>query len=232
MNAIFKAISAAIFAALIIPLAPSARAEDTAKTLYAVVYIEVMPGKEKDARRLILDHATDAKRAAGALSIDALVRDGYPGQFALIEQWQSPKAREDYGSTPAAQQFKTALGKIESAGVDERIQGPLFVESEKPAPLSPITVMTHIDIIPTALEQGRTAIKQLVDANRHQDANERFDVLVQTNRQNHMTLIEGWKRPADKNAESAAPSTVTFRHALLPLSGSPYDERSYRPLRE
>ena len=47
-----------------------------------------------------------------------------------------------------------------------------------------------------------------------------------------MTLIEGWKRPADKAAESAAPGTVAFRHELSSVSGSPYDERIYRPLRE
>lgn len=183
MKTRFKLIAATFAAFAVTALMPTARAEDAAKPAYAVVYIEVMPGKEKEARRLILDHVSDAKRAAGALSIDALVRDGYPDQFALIEQWQSPKSREDYTATAAAQQFRTVLGKIESAGVDERIQGPLFVDSEKPVALSPITVMTHIDIIPTALEQGRAAIKQLVDANRRQGANERFDVLVQTNRQ-------------------------------------------------
>jgi quinol monooxygenase YgiN len=234
MNVSFQPVAATLAAAFLViaALAPIARAEEAAKPVYAVVYIEVMPGKEQEARRLILDHVADARRASGVLAIDALAREGYREQFALIEQWQSQKSRDDYAATPAAQQFRTALAKIESAGTDERVQGALFVESDKPATPSPIMVMTHIDIIPTALEQGRTKIKQLVDANRHQNANERFDVLVQTNRQNHMTLIEGWKRPADKKAESAAPSTVSFRHDLLPLSGSPYDERTYRPLRE
>lgn len=232
MNAPLKPVAAAVIAASfgIITLAPSARAEDAAKPAYAVSYIEVMPGKEKEARRLILDHVRDAKRAPGALAIDGFAREDYGDQFALLEQWQSQKSRDDYTSTPAAQQFRTALGKIESAGVDERIQGPLFIETEKPAPIAPIIVMTHIDIIPAALEQGRARIKQLVDANRHQHNNERYDVLVQTNRPNHMTLIEGWKRQADKNAERAGPSTISFRHDLLPMSGSPYDERTYRPL--
>jgi quinol monooxygenase YgiN len=213
-------------------LTPAARSEDTGKTIYAVAYIEIAPGKEKQARRLILDHVADEKRAAGALAVDALGRDGYPNQFALLEQWQSQKARDDYASAASAQQFRAALGRLESAGVDERIQGPLFVESEKPAATPPIVVMTHIDVIPPTLDQARARIKQLVDNNRHQHANLRFDVLVRTNRANHMTLIEGWKQPSDKNAESAAPETISFRHDLLPMSGSPYDERSYRPLRE
>lgn len=211
-----------------------ARAEDANanKPVYAVSYIEVLPGKEKQGRRLVLDHVADAKRAAGVVSVDALVRDGYPDQFALIEQWKSQKAKDDYAASASVKNFRDTLAKIESAALDERIQGPLFVESEKPTALSPVIVMTHIDVIPPALEKARTRINQLVDGNRHKNGNLRYDILVQTNRQNHMTLIEGWKSAADKNAESASTETVSFRHDLLPLSGSPYDERTYRPLRE
>jgi len=214
--------------------APAARAEDANanKPVYAVAYIEVLPGKEKQGRRLILDHVADARHAAGVVSVDALAREGYPDQFALIEQWQSQKAKDDYAAGASVKDFRANLAKIESAALDERIQGPLFVESDKPAALPPIVVMTHIDVIPTALETARGRIKQLVDGNRHKNANLRYDILVQTNRQNHMTLIEGWKSAADKNAESAAAETVSFRHDLLPMSGSPYDERTYRPLRE
>jgi len=228
MNMPFRLIVASLFALL---PAVVARAQDPGKPVYAVVYVEVMPGKDKDARRLILDHVIDARKATGAVSIEAFARDGYPDQFVLLEQWQSQKARDDYAATSGAQQFRTSLGKIESAGVDERIQEALFVESGKPADVPPIAVITHIDIIPSALERGRNAIKQLVDGNRGQNGSLRFDVIVQTNRSNHMTLIEGWKRPADKAAESAAPGTVAFRHELSSVSGSPYDERTYRPLR-
>ena len=210
----------------------SARAEDGDKPIYSVSYIEVLPGKEKQGRHLILEHVTDAKRATGAMSVDALVRDGYPDQFALIEQWKSQKAKDDYAASASVKNFRDTLAKIESAALDERIQGPLFVESEKPTALSPVIVMTHIDVIPPALEKARTRINQLVDGNRHKNGNLRYDILVQTNRQNHMTLNEGWKSAADKNAESAAAETVSFRHDLSPMSGSPYDERTYRPLRE
>ena len=234
MKASFKPLVLVAAAFGVIAHAPSARAEDanTSKPVYAVAYIEVLPGKEKQARRLILDHVADAKRAAGVVSVDALTREGYPDQFALIEQWQSQKAKDDYAAGASVRDFRSNLAKIESAALDERIQGPLFVESDKPAALPPIIVMTHIDVIPTALETARGRIKQLVDGNRHKNTNVRYDILVQTNRQNHMTLIEGWKSAADKNAESAAAETVSFRHDLLPMSGSPYDERTYRPLHE
>lgn len=234
MKASFKPLVLVAAAFVATAHAQSARAEDANanKPVYAVAYIEVLPGKEKQARRLILDHVADAKRAAGVVSADVLAREGYPDQFALLEQWQSQKAKDDYAAGASAKDFRTSLAKIEAAALDERIQGPLFVESDKPAPLPPIVVMTHIDVIPTALETARGRIRQLVGGIRHKNANLRYDILVQTSRQNHMTLIEGWKFAADKRAESAAAETVSFRHDLLPMSGSPYDERTYRPLRE
>src|ERR1700761_3506297 len=119
-------------------LVRAAHGEDTGSTVYAVAYIEIVPGKEKEARKLILDHIAEARRATGAVAIDALARDGYPDQFALLEQWQSQRARDDYSSTAVAKAFRTALGPIESAAVDERIQGPLFVEREKTAATPPL----------------------------------------------------------------------------------------------
>lgn len=232
MHRFLKPVAATFLAALLGIVAQPARSQDAQHSLYAVAYLEVLPGKQKQARRLISDYVAGARRAPGALAINALVRTGYPNQFALIEQWQTQKARDDFGSTEAAKNFHTAFAKIEGAGLDERVQGPLYVESEKPKALPPMIVMTHIDIIPTALEQGRARIKQLVESNRHQNANVRFDVLVQTNRQNHMTLIEGWQSQLDKDVESAARDTVSYRHDLGPMSGSPYDERIYRQLAE
>jgi quinol monooxygenase YgiN len=206
-----------------------ARGEDS-PALYVVSYIEVVPGKTDEARRLLRDYAAEARRAAGAVAIDVLKRDFYRHQFALLEQWQSQKSRDDHQSTPAAQRFRAALAGLESAGVDERILGPLLVAPPVPAAASAITVITHIDVIPPALDQAKARIKRLVDETRHRTGNLRFDVLVQTDRPNHMTLIEGWKSRADKDAESAAAETISFRKDLLQMSGSPYDERIYRPL--
>lgn len=229
IEALKTALAALLTAAAALAFPAPARSEE-APALYVVAYIEVVPGKADEARRLLRDHAAEARRAAGALAIGVLERDFYPNQFALLEQWQSQKAREDYQSTATTQQFRAALGKLQSAGIDERILGPLFVAPRKQAGPSPVTVITHIDVIPPALDQAKARIKQLVDDSRLRNGNLRFDVLVQTDRPNHMTLVEGWKSSADKDAEIAAPETISFRKDLLPMSGSPYDERTYRKI--
>lgn len=208
----------------------SAKAESTASSVYSLAYIEIIPGKEKEARRLISGYATTAGKAAGAGRIDALARDGYPNQFVLLEEWQSPAARDGFASSEATQHFRNSVERLQSAGYDERIQGPLFVASENPTPMPPIVVLTHIDVIPDGLDQAKNEMAEFIDRTRLKRSNVRFDVLVQSDRPNHMTLIEGWRSLASKNAELAGPSTISFRKDLLKLSGSPYDERIYRPL--
>lgn len=83
----------------------------------------MLPGKEKQGCRLILDHVADARHAAGVISIDALAREGYPDQFTLLEQWQSQKAKDDYAAGASMKDFRSGLAKMEAAALDERIRG-------------------------------------------------------------------------------------------------------------
>jgi quinol monooxygenase YgiN len=210
--------------------ASPAHAESATNPVYSLAYIEIKPARENEARRLISSYAAAARKTAGARRIDALARNGYPNQFALLEEWQSPEARAKFVSSEAAQHFRNALGDLQSAGYDERIQDPLFVASEKPAPTPSVIALTHIDVIPDGLDQAKTDIAEFIDRIRHKRSNIRLDVLVQNDRPNHMTLIEGWPSLASKNAELAEPGTISFRKELLKYSGSPYDERIYRPI--
>jgi quinol monooxygenase YgiN len=69
-------------------------------------------------------------------------------------------------------------------------------------------------------------------AGRDQSGRPHFDALVQSNRKNHMTIVESWDSQADKNAWISTPVARSFREELQPMSGSRlYDERAYRLLR-
>jgi quinol monooxygenase YgiN len=67
-------------------------------------------------------------------------------------------------------------------------------------------------------------------ASRSEPGNVRFDSLTQTNRPNHMTLVEVWKDQKAVTAHSAADHTKRFRDKLGPLTGALFDERFYRAL--
>jgi quinol monooxygenase YgiN len=60
--------------------------------------------------------------------------------------------------------------------------------------------------------------------------NLRFDVWQQGNRPNHLTLIEAWGKKSAREAHDWAEHTRKFRDALLPMSGSLYDQRLYQAI--
>jgi quinol monooxygenase YgiN len=209
----------------------AARAQDAAQAFYLITYLEVAPKSSAEARRLILAHAVDAKKAAGAVQVDALQRIDYPNHFALVEQWKSQAERQAYASTDSVTKFRAALGPLQSAGYDERPHGPLSIGPAKPASADPILIVTHVDVIPTTVDAGTGKVKGLAEQGRAAAGNRRFDALVQSSRKNHMTVVESWDSLASKNAWISTPGVRTFRDDLQPMSGSLYDERAYKLLR-
>jgi quinol monooxygenase YgiN len=127
--------------------------------------------------------------------------------------------------------FRAALGPLQSAAYDERLHAPLAIGPAKPASADPVVIVTHVDVVPTAVEAGTGKVKSIVEQGRAAAGNRRFDALVQASRKNHMTIVESWDTIADKNAWISTPAARSFREELQPMSGSLYDERAYRLLR-
>jgi quinol monooxygenase YgiN len=206
-------------------------AQDAAQPIYLVTYMEIAPNSAPAAAQLILAHSADARKAPGAVQIDALQRVDYPNHFALVEQWQSQAARQAYASTDPVTKFRAALGPLQSAAYDERLHAPLSVGPSMPASADPVVIVTHVDVIPAATEAGTGKVTTFVEQGRNAVGNRRFDALVQASRKNHMTIVESWDALASKNAWISTPTARSFREELQPMSGSLYDERAYRLLR-
>jgi quinol monooxygenase YgiN len=224
-------VAAAVMVAAVLGHGRAVLAQDTAQPIYLITYIEIAPNSASEARQLILAHSADARKASGAVQVDALQRIDYPNQFALVEQWQSQAARQAYASTDPVTKFRAALGPLQSAGYDERLHAPLSVGPSVPAPADPVMIVTHVDVVPTATEAGTSKVVSIAEQGRSAAGNRRFDALVQANRKNHMTIVESWDAIADKNAWISTPAARSFRQELHPMSGALYDERAYRLLR-
>ena len=91
-----------------------------------------------------------------------------------------------------------------------------------------MVVVTHVDVIPPRKEDGLAAVRQLGDSGRASTGNVRFEVVQQTNRANHFTVIEIWKDAKAVEAHSMAEATRQFRDKLGPMSGALYDERMFK----
>jgi quinol monooxygenase YgiN len=224
-------LAALLIMAGLIPLSRTATAQDTAQPVFIVTYAEVAPSAAADARKLFLGYVNDARKASGAVQIDAVQRISDPGHFALIEQWQSLAAKQAFAATEPVTKFRAALNPLQSAAYDERIHASLSVGPAKPASVDAIVVLTHVDVVPTQVEPGTAKVKAFVEEGRNAPGNLRFDDVVQANRKNHFTVIEAWNSAADKNAWISSKTARTFREELQPMSGALYDERVYKFVR-
>jgi len=212
-------------------LGQPAIAQDAAQAVYIVTYVEVAPNAAAEGRKLFLGYVNDARKASGAVQIDAVQRISDGGHFALIEQWQSLATKQAFAATEPVTKFRAALNPLQSAAYDERVHAALSVGSSKPFSGDGIVVLTHVDVVPTQVEQGTAKVKAFVEDGRSAPGNLRFDDVVQANRKNHFTVIEAWNSAADKNSWISSKTARTFREELQPMSGALYDERAYKAVR-
>jgi len=223
-------LAAGLMMAGLLSLGQAAIAQDATQPLYVVTYMEVAPSSASEARKLLLAYASEARKASGAVQIDALQRISDPGHLALIEQWQSQAAKQAFAATEPVTKFRASLSPLQSAAYDERLHAALSVGPSKPSS-DPVVILTHVDVVPTQVEPGTAKVKAFVEEGRTAKGNRRFDDVVQLNRKNHFTVIESWDSLADKNAWISTKTARTFREELQPMSGALYDERAYKLVR-
>ena len=229
------------------------------KPYFIVTYIEVAPSEAQKAAGLLKKHSAASKKQAGNLRFEALQGTGRRNHFLLLEAWQDQSAREAHARTARTVAFRKALQPLLYSPYDERPHaGLVAADPAKVAKSGSGTVyaVTHVDIIPP--EQfppckrqinesgpcGNALVEKVVADSRKHTGNLRFDALTQSNRPNHMTIVEMWQSKKDHEAHTVHADTKRFRDGLSgvapgsgvaddpllvinPLSGSLYDEQLY-----
>jgi quinol monooxygenase YgiN len=99
-----------------------------------------------------------------------------------------------------------------------------------PAPVQPpgpVYVVTFVDITPNNRDAGTALTKQYVADTRRDNGNTSSIVLAQTNRPNHLVIYQVWQNQAAFEAHEALQHTKDFRAKMLPMLGSPFDQRPH-----
>ncbi len=215
-------------AVLALGLGPAVDAQMN-EAAYVVTYIEVMPAATSQAIDLLSAHGKASRDEDGNARFQVLQRIGRPNHFALSETWVDADAQAAHAAAARTRTFRANLEPLLYSPYDERQHTQVEVAHSDDAD-NAIYGLTHVDLVPTQLDTGVGYLRTLVAASRRDAGNVRFDVLAQDSRRNHMTLVESWESAEDQAAHSEAAHSKEFRGALLPLSGSLYDERLYRRL--
>jgi quinol monooxygenase YgiN len=206
----------------------SSYAQD-ASTTYIVSYVEVAPSPAQAAAVSVLRALRDTSRKeAGNSSFEVLQRIGRPQQFAILEVWNEAKAQASHAAASSTAQFRDRLKPYLAAPIDERLHTGFVVGKSKVSGAGSVYVLTHVDLIGAKKDEGLAVIKQLGIDSAQDSGLIRYDILQQSSRPNHLTLVEVWRGKAAFEKHEVAAHTRKFREILLPMSGSLYDQRLYQ----
>jgi quinol monooxygenase YgiN len=207
----------------------SAHAADTA--FHTVTYVEVVAPSAAGAATLLRQYRDASSKDEGNLRFEVLQRIDRPGQFTVVAAWRDDKAFEAHRAGAAARQLREGLQPLLASPNDERSHTGLSIGAVPVASAAgAIYAVTHVDVIPPRKDDGVALLRRLAEDSRKDAGSLRFDVLQQTNRPNHFTVVEVWQDPSALDAHESAAHTRRFREQLAPMSGALYDQRLYRLL--
>ena len=198
--------------------------------VYAVSYVEAMASASPKAIALLKQYRDASAKHDGFISIQLFEQIGRPGHFALFEAWRD-QASFDARNATIQKQLIDALQPIRVSGYDQRPYKAISVHDAAPPEkrgAANVVVVTHVDVAPNP--QVAVMLKDLAEASRKEPGNMRFDVVQHAMRANHFTVLEVWRDQKALDAHAASPHTRQYRDTLQPMTGSPLDERVYKPI--
>jgi quinol monooxygenase YgiN len=199
--------------------------------VYAVSYVEAMASASPKAIALLKQYRDASAKQDGYVSVDVFEQIGRPGHFVLFEAWRD-QASFDARTATTQKQLLDGLQPIRVSGYDQRPYKAITVydgagpQTRRQA--SQVVVVAHVDVAPNP--QVAVMLKELAEASRKEPGNVRFDVVQHTMRANHFTVVEVWRDQKALDTHVASPHTRQYRDTLQPMTGSPLDERVYKPI--
>ena len=220
-----------LFAMALLPaLGAAARAEGAAP-VHVATYIEVVAASAKDGIALLTQYRDASRKENGNMRAEVAREIGRPNRFVVLEVWKDQAAFEAHGKSASTSAFRDKLKTIHGAPHDERVHNTLNVgPNDAAGSKGAIIVVSHVDVPPPRKDECIAALNPLADGSRKGGGSQRFEVVQQTSRPNHFTVVEAWKDKKTYDASRSADAQRQFRDKLGPMLGALYDERLYQTL--
>ena len=208
------------------PNAQAPAALDTA--FHAVAYVETAVSGGREAAGALRAYRDAALKQDGCAAVDTFEQIGRPGHWVIVETWRDQKAF-DARDPAVLQRLLDAIKTSRISGFDQRPYKTVSVAPGRAGGDAAVSIIAHVDVAPNPAVAPM--LTRLAQASRLEPGNLRFDVLQHTMRGNHFTVVETWRDAAALEAHVTATHTRQYRDEVLPLTGSPLDERVFRTAR-
>jgi quinol monooxygenase YgiN len=225
-----------IVSALLLVASPGQQAPpsptQTDPRFYAVAYVEAMASASPKAIALLKQYREASSKQDGFVAIEAYEQIGRPGHFVIFEVWRDQKAF-DARDASVQKQLRDALQPIRVSDYDQRPYKTFTLDDRRGGRPqgAQVIVVAHVDFAPNPQNPPTGALlRELAEASRKEAGNVRFDVVQHSMRGNHFTVVEIWRDQKALDAHVASPHARQYRDTVQPMTGSPLDERVYRPV--
>ena len=212
--------------------APGPSPAPNAGPVYVITYFEVGDAATKQTADVLRQFAAATQKEDGNTGFLALEEIARPARFATVEVWRDKPALEAHGAAVAA--LRDKLQPSFASPFDIRANTGLSIAGPpiggEPGSGNPVYVLTHVDVFPAGKDQTIDLLKPLAETSRKEAGNLRYEVLQQSSRPNHFTVVEAWKDQKSYDAARTDSAQRQFRDKLGPMLGALYDERLYRPI--
>jgi quinol monooxygenase YgiN len=199
--------------------------------VYVVAYVDVLASAAPRAAASLRQYRGASRGERGALGIDVYSQRGRASGFAIVEAWRDGAAYESHRKSAAIEQLRRDLNPLQLAPMDVRVQSAYSLGPALAKGKNAMTLLVHVDVIPTFLAEYEQIAKNYIDGTRGESGILGLSVLqTLPPHPNHLTVIESWADTAALEAHQRATTARTYREALNPMLGALYDERIYRTM--
>ena len=126
--------------------------------------------------------------------------------------------------------LRLMLGVAILAGMTMTSQGQPAPPAPPPVPDGPRYVVTYVDVMQTAKDEGAALVRQFRDASRKDAGSLRVEAARRFGLPNQFVILEVWKDQPSFDAHAQAAHTTQFHDRLKAIQNAPYDERVHFPL--
>lgn len=195
---------------------------------YLFNYVEALPSAAPQALNALKEYRDASRKEPGAIRIDLYQEKGQTQRFVVEEIWQNRSIAKAHGNSAASTALAQALKPIELGPPDVRVHQIHMATAPKVPNPNDSILITHVDVAGNNTNNLIRELNALWAASRNENGMVRYEILDEVPlHSNHFRIVEEWTNPAAWEAHDRAPQSQAYRDAILPMLGTPYDQRFY-----
>jgi len=196
---------------------------------YVTTYLEFGPSSVNTAIAAMKTYRDASRREQGATTIDIYQEAGHQNRFVLREIWQDRAAYDRHAMAASVTQFKAAVQPIHFGPIYVSVHIAYWMSPVKQAGANDVFVISHIDVGGNNVPRLKGLLDTLGPASANDAGLVRYEVLDEVPAHpNHFRFFEQWSSEANWAAHHTSAHARAFRDGVIPILGTPYDQRLYR----